>query len=282
MSTGYIAALITVTIWGLTFVSTKVLLFSLTPVEILFARFLVGFAVLFAASPHRLKSKGWKEEKYFIAAACTGVFLYYFLENVSMLWTSASNAGVIVSTAPFFTALFSSERKTKWFYVGFAAAIIGIALMSFGFLEVSKSSLLGDFLALGAAAVWGLYAVLTKKIASFGYSGIQTVRRSFLYGLVLIAIPLIFWNDFSKERTLFSAQIILNILFLGVAASALCFVLWNIAVKQLGAVRTSVFIYLTPVITVIASAVFLGESITILSALGTFLALFGLFLSSSK
>ncbi|MBO8436557.1 MAG: DMT family transporter [Spirochaetes bacterium] len=282
MRTGYIAVLFTVSIWGLTFVSTKVLLASLTPVEILFIRFLIGALVLFIVFPHRLKTKGWQEEKYFIAAGCTGVFLYYFLENVSLLWTTASNAGVIVSTAPFFTALFSSERKSKWFYLGFAAAIAGIAMMSVSSIEFSSESLLGDALALGAATVWGIYAVLTRKIGMFGYSGIQTVRRSFLYGLIFIAIPLLFWNNFGENRDFLSPSISLNLAFLGIAASALCFVLWSVAVSKLGAVKTSVFIYLTPVITVIASAFFLQESITLLSACGTALTLLGLLLSSSK
>ena len=280
MSTGYIAALITVTIWGLTFVSTKVLLFSLTPVEILFARFLVGFAVLFAASPHRLKSKGWKEEKYFIAAACTGVFLYYFLENVSMLWTSASNAGVIVSTAPFFTALFSGEKKSKRFFLGFVVAILGIVMISFSSLDISIKGLWGDFLALLAAAIWGIYAIVSRKISTFGYPETLTTRRSFLYGLVFIAIPLIFWNGFGTQRDVLTIENIGNLIFLGVAASALCFVLWNIAVRELGAVKTSVFIHLVPVITVLASVIFLNEELTLMTALGTVFTLLGLFISS--
>lgn len=116
MNKGYIAASLTVLIWGLTFVSTKILLTVFTPVEILFIRFAIGFIALLAVSPKRLRSKGWQEEKYFILAGLTGIFFYYFLENASMLWTGASNAGVIVSTAPFFTALFSGEKKSKRFF----------------------------------------------------------------------------------------------------------------------------------------------------------------------
>ena len=279
MNTGYIVALITVIIWGLTFVSTKVLLTAFTPVEILFARFFIGAIALFIAMPKRLQAKGCCEEKYFIAAGASGVFLYYFLENASMLWTNASNAGVIVSTAPFFTALFSREKKTKWFFVGFAAAMAGIAMLSFGSLEVTGEGILGDFLALAAAAVWGIYAVLTKKISTFGYPEVQTARRSFLYGLAFMIIPLVFWNGWGTERDVFTAQNILNLLFLGIAASALCFVFWSIAVRKLGAIRTSIFIYLTPVITVIASAILIGEAITPLSGAGTLLALAGLVLS---
>ncbi len=277
---GYAAASLTVLIWGLTFVSTKILLLTFTPVEILAIRFIIGSIALFAISPRFFHSQGWKEEKYFIAAGATGIFLYYFLENASMLWTSASNSGVIVSTAPLFTALFSREKKSKWFFIGFASAVAGIAMMSLDSLGLSMESLIGDFLALLAAALWAVYAIITKKISTFGYLEIHTVRRSFIYGLMFISIPLLFWNGIGMERNMFTAENIFNLLFLGVFASALCFVLWNIAVKKLGAMKTSVFIYLVPVVTVIASSIILKESLGALSVLGTVLTLAGLFLSS--
>jgi drug/metabolite transporter (DMT)-like permease len=72
-----------------------------------------------------------------------------------------------------------------------------------------------------------------------------------------------------------------NILFLGVGASALCFVTWNLAVKLLGAVSTSVYIYLVPVITVVTSVIVLRETVTRISALGMGLTVAGLFMSES-
>lgn len=279
MAEGYIAAFITVAIWGLTFVFTKSLLVSFSPVEILFIRFLLGTIALALVMPKRLKTKGWQEEKYLISAGLTGIFLYYFLENVSMLWTTASNAGVIVSTAPFFTALLSKERKSWRFFAGFAVAITGIAMISLSSIDFSAESLKGDLLALSAAFVWAFYAIASKKIASFGYSPLLTVRRSFIYGMAFMLIPLILWNNTGMERDMLSPWNITGLLFLGLAASALCFVLWNIAVEKLGPIRTSIFIYLVPVITVIASAVILGEKITAFSIIGTILTLSGLFLS---
>lgn len=280
MNPGYAAASVTAAIWGLTFVSTKILLQTFTPVEILFSRFLIGMIALFIVSPKRLRSKGWKEEKYFILAGLSGIFLYYFLENASMLWTSASNAGVIVSTAPFFTALLSREKKDIRFFLGFAIAIAGIMLMSLSSISVNTEGLIGDALALLAAMVWAVYAVVTKRISTFDYPETLTARRSFLYGLVFMLCPLMFWNGMGNGREAFSAQNILNLLFLGVAASALCFVLWSVAVRRLGAMKTSIFIYLVPVITVMASVLFLGEKLTLLTAAGAFMTLAGLFVSS--
>ena len=73
-----------------------------------------------------------------------------------------------------------------------------------------------------------------------------------------------------------------DILYLGLGASALCFVIWNFAVKELGAVKTSVYIYMVPVITVITSVLILYEKLTLLAGIGTVLTLIGLFLSEYK
>lgn len=73
-----------------------------------------------------------------------------------------------------------------------------------------------------------------------------------------------------------------NILYLGLGASALCFVTWNRAVNLLGAIQTSVYIYLVPVITVVSSALILQEQITWVIVLGAFLTLFGSYISEQK
>jgi len=71
-------------------------------------------------------------------------------------------------------------------------------------------------------------------------------------------------------------------LFLGLGASALCFVTWNTAVKILGAIKTSVYIYMVPVITVITSVIVLRETITGVAVFGIVLTLSGLIISEIK
>ena len=96
-------------------------------------------------------------------------------------------------------------------------------------------------------------------------------------------IPTLFLFDVHLGMERFSNPVYLfNMIFLSLGASALCFVSWNFAVKTLGAVKTSVYIYMVPVITVVTSALILHETITSLSIVGTFLTLTGLFLSECK
>lgn len=89
--------------------------------------------------------------------------------------------------------------------------------------------------------------------------------------------------DFNWDVTRFvKPAYLFNIIYLGLGASALCFVTWNFAVKVLGAVKTSVYIYMVPVITVVTSVIILHEKITIMAGIGTVLTLAGLFISESK
>lgn len=137
-------------------------------------------------------------------------------------------------------------------------------------------------MALLAALVWAFYSVLTRKISGYGYNTILTTRRIFCYGIALM-IPTLFFFDFQPKLTLFQDPVyLLNMVYLGLGASALCFVTWNFAVKMLGAVKTSVYIYMVPVITVVTSVLILHEKLTLLSGVGALLTLMGLVLSEGK
>lgn len=281
---GHLAALLTILIWGTTFISTKILLTAFQPVEILFFRFIMGFFVLLTVCPRRLKPVSLKQEAVFIAAGLCGICLYYLLENIALTLTMASNVGVIISVAPFFTAMLaylfakSEEKPGVKFFIGFAVAMSGIFLISFNGSQLQLNPM-GDLLAVLAAMVWACYSILTKKIGGFGYPLILTTRRTFFYG-ILFMLPALCFFDFRLDLSRFSNSVhLFNILYLGLGASALCFVTWNFSVKVLGAVKASVYIYIVPVITVITSVIILHERLTPLSVIGTALTLAGLFLS---
>lgn len=284
---GHLAAMLTIAIWGTTFISTKVLLTDFQPVEILFFRFVLGFLALLIVYPRLLKGTTFRQEVTFAAAGLCGVCLYYLLENIALTYTMASNVGVIISVAPFFTAILShlflkgEEKLRANFLIGFLIAMAGIALISFNGSSLHLN-LTGDLLALLAALVWACYSILTRKISSYGYHTILTTRRVFFYGL-LFMIPTLFLFDFNWDPARLAEPVnLLNLLFLGLGASALCFVTWNFAVKLLGAVKTSIYIYMVPVITVAASVLLLHEPFTWMTGAGTVLTLSGLLLSEAQ
>jgi drug/metabolite transporter (DMT)-like permease len=329
---GHLAGLITVFFWGITYISTKLLLSAFMPVEILFFRFAIGFLALLAIYPRQMKisdiylpsetinvnnpvsdalecySCNCNEERiliskktqelHFLAAGLCGITLYYLLENIALVYTLASNVGVIAAAAPFFTAIMAhfflkGERLQIQFFIGFLAAMAGIFLITFaGSAEAGRQvsaglnfdiNPIGDILAIAATMVWAIYSVITRKISQFGYNTIQTTRRCFGYGLVFMLPVMILSGGSFMHLTRLSNPILLgNLLFLGIGASALCFVTWNSAVKILGAIKASVYIYLIPVITVVISAIVLHEKMTPIAIAGTILTLAGLFISEGR
>ncbi|MCY8673033.1 DMT family transporter [Bacillus haynesii] len=284
---GHLAAVITIIIWGTTFVSTKVLLEDFPPVDILFYRFLIGLIVLIVVHPHVLTFRSWRQEALFAGAGLYGVTLYFLLENIALTLTYASNAGMIVAVIPMITAVLahfflSGEKLEPRFFIGFAAAFTGLALIFFNGQMMLKLNPLGDILAAASAFVWAAYAILMKKISTFGYHTIQYTQRIFLYGL-LFMVPALFLFDFRFDASPFASPVNwLNILFLGAGASALCFVTWNWSVGVLGAVKTSAYIYMVPVITIAASVVILQEKLTWVAFCGGALTLAGLYISETK
>ena len=284
---GHLSAIITILIWGTTFISTKVLLSDFTPIEILLFRFVIGYITLLLIYPYHVKKLNFKQELYFVAAGLLGVTLYFLLENIALTYTLATNVGIIVSLAPFFTAIFAhlfldNEKLTLHFFIGLIIAIIGMVFIVFNGNFVLKLNPLGDILAIFAAIVWAVYSIIIKRISEFQYNIIVCTRKVFFYGLLFMS-PLIFIFDFKLQLYRFTNLLnLINILFLGFGASALCFVTWNWSVKVLGAVKTSVYIYMVPIITAVTSATILHENITIASILGIILTLVGLFISDEK
>lgn len=287
--TGHLMALFVSIIWGTTFISTKLLLQGgLHPVEIILFRFLLAWLFLFPLSPRPLKPRGWKAELPFMAAGLTGLTIYFLFENTALTYTLASNCGIILSTAPMFTALmlWLSRRtsRPRWtFFLGFVIAMAGICIISLGGAKLELNPL-GDLLILGAALSWGAYGVFLEMTSGQGYSNLQCTRKIFFWGLLFTLLCTPFYGgQLSFELTRFASPVmVFNILYLSAGASALCFILWNKAIHIIGSVATNLYIYLTPVITLTASALILGEPITP-SAIGAVaLIILGLWLSQKK
>ena len=173
------------------------------------------------------------------------------------------------------------EAVNKKFFFGFLVALAGIFLISFNGAELQMNPA-GDVLAMLAALAWAFYAVITKGIGNYGYNTIVMTRRIFFYGILLMMPALLFFDCSWSLQPLQEPVYLLNLVFLGLGASALCFVTWNYAVKVIGAIQTSIYIYMVPVITVITSVIVLGEQITLMSGLGIVLTLGGLVISQYR
>lgn len=285
---GHLMALFVAIVWGTTFVSTKLLLQSFHPIEIMLFRFCIAWVVLFCCSPKPLRPKSIKAELPFMGAGLTGLVLYFIFENFALSYTFVANVGIIISAAPMFTALllwlFRRASRPRWtFFLGFALAMTGITIISISGGDQVGISPIGDFLTLGAAFAWGCYGICIELTQPQGYSDLQVTRKVFFYGIIFTS-PFIYFCNLDLSLARFADPTMLfNILYLGLGASALCFVLWNTAVLYIGSLATSVYIYLMPVIALIASVLILPEPVNIpASVVAIVLILLGLQLSQRK
>ena len=335
----HLAALFCVTVWGATFVSTKVLIaHGLAPAEIFLLRFAMAYLGLLPftlrrrragssaagqekeaagrekaaagrekdaagrekAAAGREKAAGndtgsparhglrarLRDELLLAAAGLTGGSLYFLTENIALEYAPASNVSLIVCTAPVWTALllslvYRNERMTRRQTAGCALAFVGVVLVVLNGRFVLHLSPRGDLLALSAALLWMLYSLVIKRLGD-RLPVAYITRKVFFYGIVTI-LPWFAWEPFDlPAATLRHPAVWGNLLFLGVVASLLCYVLWNAAMTRLGAVRTTNYIYLNPLVTMLTAALVIDERITPAALCGATLILSGMWLAERE
>ncbi|AFS79646.1 drug/metabolite transporter, EamA family [Gottschalkia acidurici 9a] len=282
----HLITLVTVFIWGTTFISTKVILEYLSPVEILFYRFLIGYLAMLIIHPKFKKIDSMKDEILFFSLGLTGVTLYFLVENIALDFTLASNVGLIVSINPIITAIIAhiftrDEKISKMLVIGCLISILGVFLVIFNGTFRLDINPLGDILALIAAILWALYSLLLKKVDK-RYSSLYVVRRTFFYGLITMIPAILLLKDDISFNYEINLSLIYNMIFLGLGASALCFVLWNKSISIIGIVKASSYIYLVPLITMVTSAIVLREKISVTMIIGCILILIGVYISERK
>jgi len=261
---GHIVAALTIVIWSMTFVQTKILLEYLTPVEILIDRFVLAWGLFWLIAP-RMVATSWREELHFMMLGASGIFGYYIFENLALESTTVVNVGLLVTTSPIFTALFllisrpSSRVSILPTIVGFGLVLSGLGIMGYGHTSELGN---GDILALFGAVSFGFYSILLGMVGR-RFDVLIVTRKSFFWGIVFLLLYALYRGEsFGVEH--YGLTIVWsNLLFLALIASGLCFVMWRWAVKRIGAVKASNYIYLAPLLNALAAVWVLDEVITL-------------------
>lgn len=240
----------------------------------------MAYICIWPLSDRRLWASGWRDELTLSVAGITGGSLYFLTENMALEYAPASNVSLIVCTAPVWTAvllslLYRGERMTRRQAMGSALAFAGMVLVVLNGRFVLRLSPRGDMLALSAALLWMVYSLVIKRIGG-RYPAVFITRKVFFYGLLTI-LPVFVFQPFSITSEVLARPAVWgNLLFLGIVASMLCYVLWNAAMHRLGAVRTTNYIYFNPLVTIITAAACIGERITPAALAGAALILYGM------
>lgn len=299
---GFFFILFCIISWSITFVNTRSLLLDFSALEIMFIRFALAWAAL--CGWVFLKERGsirWlgRCELLFAAMGFCGVVAYQFLENCAIYYTNASNVAILVSIGPIVTALFArlflnDRTLSVKNVIGSLVAMLGAAVVSLdGIFELAMHPL-GDLMALGGMLCWGVYSILIVRANKCGLSVMAITRKSFGWAIVMM-LPLVIWGatesgfyaldgsfsvctDYELNAERFSRPLnCVNLCFLGLCASALAFALWSKACAELGVVKTTICLYLEPIIAVVFAVLFLGETVSLMSVIGGVLIAVGVY-----
>ena len=309
---GWLPAAFAIAVWGVTFASTRALLEDFSSFEILLLRFSLAWVALWmigVANEWRSWSarptcamESWRSEWIFAAMGFTGIVTYQFLENCAIYYTNASNVAILVSFGPIVTALMARAfsrggQLSVRLVAGSLVAICGVTLISLNGIVEFELRPIGDAMALCAMASWGLYSILLDVANERGVAPLVAIRKAFGWSLVIMA-PFAVWGmtesgicaldgsfsvildaDVNAQR--FTSLVNwMNIVFLGLFASAASFVLWSAACRMIGVVKMTVSLCLTPVVGVVFAAAFLGEEVTLLEVSGGCVILVGVALAT--
>lgn len=279
----HIMALATCLVWAMTFVSTKVIIFAgLNPTEIFIFRFSIAYVAMLTVSHRRFFSDSWRDEGLMALAGITGGSIFYIAQNTALELTFASDVSLLICTSPIFTMLLQKAVDgtplKKQMMTGSVIALVGVGLVVMNGSLAFGSGPAGDMLTLFASLLWAFYCLVLQRLVK-RYPTLMITRKVFFYGVVTaLPVALLTGTEFHFSA-LASPEIAGNLLFLGILASMVCYILWNSAVRALGPARTSTYIYLQPLITIIASVLLLGEPLTVYVIVGCILILGGVYMA---
>lgn len=285
---GHLTALLVVMIWGETFVSTKMLLNAgLMPADIFFYRFLLAYVLTWFVSYKRLFCRNLTDELTTFALGVLGGSLYFLTENMALVYSTASNVAILLSSCPLLTALllsifYKNERLSKKQIFGSLLAFLGMVMVVLNGQLILHLNPRGDALAIGAAVCWAFYSLLIKRVMH-KYSSWFISRKVFFYGLLTILPYYALVSPLNTDVSILTRPVVYgNLLYLGSVASMFCYIMWNWTLSKLGAVKATNYLYLQSLFTMVFASLILHERITWMAIAGAAILILGMIRAERK
>ena len=275
--------MLAVIFWGTSFVATKTVLYEIKPVTVIILRLILASILLMiiAISTKRNFSLNFKSHSWIIILALIATF-HLWIQVTGLQYTTASNTGWIIGTAPIFMAvlglIFYKERVTFIQLAGIIFAMFGLLMLigKWNILNIGLIENKGDLLVLGSAFTWGVYSIVNKRI-SVSYSPLMTILYLFLMMLLFI-IPFNLNQEIYDSVMHLSLTGWTSIFFLGLFCSGIAYVIWARALRDMESAKVGAFLYLEPLVTVVAAWLLLSEEITFIMILSGLIITIGVFL----
>ena len=282
----YVEALFAVIVWGASFIATKVALRDISPITIVWLRFLMGVIILglTVVLQQQLALPARKEWTYFALLGFLGITFHQWLQSNGLQTSEAGTTAWIVATTPVFMALlgwFLLRETLGWTKIsGILLAFIGVLVVvskgNFASLSIGTFGAPGDVLILVSAVNWAVFSALSRR-------GLKSHHPSLMMFYVmsfgwLFTSGLFLTTDGFGEISDLTINGWMAVSFLGIFCSGLAYIAWYDALKALSTAQTGVFLYIEPLVAVVVAFFILGEAITLASLLGGAIIIFGVWL----
>ncbi len=278
-----LAAFCAVVLWGVSFVATKAALREVSPVTLIFTRFALGIAVLFLILKLRRESLIPPRDTWLMLAVMgfVGIFVHQMLQAHALTLTTAVRTGWLIGLIPIWSAVLSAvfvgesfgPRKVFGLFLGTLGALLVMTRGELSSRVLVLPATRGDLLILASTVTWAIYTIMGRGTLKRLGSARATAAAMFVGWAMLIPffVSAAGWQEY---RSLSSTSMI-AIVFLGVGCSGLGYLFWYAALERIDASQVAAFLYIEPLVTLLAAVALLGESVAVSTVLGGVLVLFG-------
>lgn len=275
-------AFIAVVFWGISFVATKGVLREVSPVTLIFSRFLLAAIVLLLSVRSLPPREHWGP---LALMGFIGVFVHQMLQAFALTMTSATNTGWLIGITPIWSAIlaaiFLKERfgfwKTAGLATGFAGALLVVTRGDFSSRILGAPSTVGDLLIVLSTVNWAVYSVIGHRtIRALG--SLRAISGAMLFGTLMLA-PFFIAKRGWEEWPRLTATGWIALLFLSLGCSALGYFFWYGALERVEVSRVASLLYAEPLVTFAAAAVLLGERVSGIVVAGGVLVLVGVLIT---
>lgn len=284
-------AILATIIWSGNFIVAKAVHKEIPPISLNFYRWLVAALIIFPLVYKRFRAE-WsivrKSWNYLFWISLTGISLFNTFVYIGAHYTSAINLALIGTTSsPIMSIIFARiflKEKIGWMKLaGLILCVTGVLfLLSKGdfhnLLHLKFSE--GDLWVLLAAFCFAIYNTMVKKKPA-AISPINFLFVIFSFGTLMV-FPFFVWETNHSPAVEWNGSLVLSILYLGLGASVICFLIWNAAIDKLGAGRTALFGNLIPIFSSIEAALLLHEDFTWIHVVSMIIVFTGIILANSQ
>ncbi len=280
------------TLYGLSYIFTKQATACASELALLGWRFFLAVLVMSLCvllDFIKVNLKGKPLKPLLLVALCSPC-VYFIAETIGISHTTASESGVFLACIPVASLIASTlilkEKPSKMQLIGILITLAGVLITVFAVSASSSLSVLGYAFLLVAVVSYALYSVFVDKAAA--YTGAEITYVMLLSGaalFVLLAVAEAGFHGTLSELVRLPFQessFLIAILYQGIGCSVLAFFLSNLAISKIGVNRTSSFIGIATVVSILAGALLLKESFTVYQIVGAIVIIAGVYTANIK